>query len=230
MERITQNPGFHHIAENIFIYLDHETLLKCLKVNKYWKAILQNNPTFWLWKCVVEWAKYDPNLPDIYELPGLSKNHHEKWTKLIQKLNNNPGLKQNLTSILMQIHKVGVPKDFSPQRLHHPFYLAWKFRDFALVENYLEMDVDEGKIVENEVVKKEIFSTQYSQFTTKVELTPIQEATADGDDEALEIFVKFAKNPNAPDSSGKKNLLYFQNIIINFVKLHNLFVSKCGSY
>ena len=108
MERITQNPGFHHIAENIFIYLDHVTLLKCQKVNKFWEAILQNNPSFWLWKCVVEWAKHDPNLPNIYNLPGLSKNHHEKWTKLIQKLKN-PELKQNVTSLLMKIHKEGVP-------------------------------------------------------------------------------------------------------------------------
>ena len=106
MERITQNPGFHHIAENIFIYLDHETLLKCQKVNKFWEAILQN-PTFWLWKCVVEWAKYDPNLPNVHNLPGLSKDHLEKWTKLIQKLKN-PSLKQNVTSLLMKIHYYSV--------------------------------------------------------------------------------------------------------------------------
>ena len=60
------------------------------------------------------------------------------------------------------------------------------------------------KLVENEVFQREIFSTQYSQFTTKVELTPIQEAAADGDYESLKIFVAFAENPNAPDSSGKK--------------------------
>ena len=113
MERITQNPGFHHIAENIFIYLDHETLLKCQKVNKFWEAILQN-PTFWLWKCVVEWAKHDPNLPNVHNLPGLSKDHLEKWTKLIQKLKN-PSLKQNVTSLLMKIHKEGVPRERMPR-------------------------------------------------------------------------------------------------------------------
>ena len=47
MDLITKSSGLHHIAENIFAHLDHENLLKCQEVNKYWKNIL-DNPQFWI--------------------------------------------------------------------------------------------------------------------------------------------------------------------------------------
>ena len=70
MEKITQTPGLHHIAENIFIYLSHETLLECRKVNEFWRQLLQN-PTFWVKICAKN---------------GLSKDNQMKWNALIQVL------------------------------------------------------------------------------------------------------------------------------------------------
>ena len=49
MECITSNPGLKHIAENIFIRLDQETLFACRIVAPAWRNIL-NNPMFWLKK------------------------------------------------------------------------------------------------------------------------------------------------------------------------------------
>ena len=49
MECLTNNPGLQHIAENIFIRLDQETLFACRIVAPTWKNIL-NNPMFWLKK------------------------------------------------------------------------------------------------------------------------------------------------------------------------------------
>ena len=95
MEKITQTPGLHHITENIFIYLSHETLLECRKVNEFWRQILQN-PTFWVKICATN---------------GLSKDNQMKWNALIQVLEDS-SLKENVTENLMEIHKEGIVQVF----------------------------------------------------------------------------------------------------------------------
>ena len=47
MEVFTKNPGFQHIAEDIFKILDKKILVDCRLVNKSWKTIL-NRPMIWL--------------------------------------------------------------------------------------------------------------------------------------------------------------------------------------
>ena len=49
MEVFTKNPGFQHIAEDIFKILSKKSLVDCRMVNKSWKTIL-NRPMFWLKK------------------------------------------------------------------------------------------------------------------------------------------------------------------------------------
>ena len=51
MDILTKTPGFHYVAENIFINLDYEDLEICSQVNKSWQKIL-NNPSFWLRKLI----------------------------------------------------------------------------------------------------------------------------------------------------------------------------------
>ena len=48
-EALFENPGFSHIAENIFLFLDHESLLSCQKVCKSWAINLDS--IFWFKKC-----------------------------------------------------------------------------------------------------------------------------------------------------------------------------------
>ena len=54
MDLITKSPGLHHIAEKIFLELNHKILLQCEDVNKNWKSILDSedtNSSFWFkWK------------------------------------------------------------------------------------------------------------------------------------------------------------------------------------
>ena len=51
MDLITKSPGLFHIAEKIFLNLNHELLLlKCQDVNEYWGKIIRN-PWFWYEKC-----------------------------------------------------------------------------------------------------------------------------------------------------------------------------------
>ena len=177
MEKITQTPGLHHIAENIFINLGHETLLECKKVNEFWRQILEN-PTFWIKICAKN---------------GLSLDNQMRWNTLIQELED-PSLKENVTEYLMEIHQ-----GIILQKFQHPFYKAWENRDLLLVEKYLEI-VDSTVIEERNRVLMPNNSFDYPD--KYVEMTPIQQAALEADYEALKIFIQYSENPNAPDGSG----------------------------
>ena len=43
------NPSLYHLAEKIFLHLDHKNLLSCRRVNRTWKEFF-DNPRFWLKK------------------------------------------------------------------------------------------------------------------------------------------------------------------------------------
>ena len=70
MEQLFSNSGFHHIAENILLYLNTETLMNCKSVHPSWATILKN-PWFWLKK------KFSRNF-----LNSLN----EEWKELISDL------------------------------------------------------------------------------------------------------------------------------------------------
>ena len=77
MDLITKNPGLQHIAENIFLNLNHVTLLKCQNVNTEWKKILES-PFFWLKKCVRQFGSSSEKI----------KENQSQWSKLFQNLND----------------------------------------------------------------------------------------------------------------------------------------------
>ena len=68
MEVILNNPGFQHIAENVFLNLNYEKLETCRLVNEFCKDIL-DNPMFWLKKFIQR---------------GLSKENQSDWMAAIQ--------------------------------------------------------------------------------------------------------------------------------------------------
>ena len=70
LEMILNNPGFVHLAENIFGNLDCEKLEVCEQINESSKQILEN-AMFW-----------------IRKFEGLSKKNHEDWIKVIQSKKN----------------------------------------------------------------------------------------------------------------------------------------------
>ena len=47
MEKILNNPGFQHLAENIFLNLSSTDLKKCQLINQ-WASQLLENPKFWI--------------------------------------------------------------------------------------------------------------------------------------------------------------------------------------
>ena len=70
MEKILNNPGLVHLAENIFGNLDDEYLEVCGQLNESSKQILAN-PNFWLRK-----------------FTALSKENQKDWIKVIQSVKN----------------------------------------------------------------------------------------------------------------------------------------------
>ena len=118
MDLITKNTGLQHISEEIFLNLDHKSLLKCFEVNTFWKEILIN-PMFWLKKCVSK---------------GINKQDELEWAKLIQTLKKTSE-KVLVMSFLMQIHK-GIPS-----KMKNPLYMARKQKNFQLMEHILHFKI-----------------------------------------------------------------------------------------
>ena len=50
MEPLFNNPGYQPIIENIFLTLDHQSILQCRLVNQSWKKHV-DKPILWLKKC-----------------------------------------------------------------------------------------------------------------------------------------------------------------------------------
>ena len=53
MDLLTKNPGLQHLAEVIFLNLNHEDFEKYMEVDESWRKILEN-PSFLLRKCIQE--------------------------------------------------------------------------------------------------------------------------------------------------------------------------------
>ena len=69
-EKITKNPGLHHIAEDIFKILKKKSLMNCRLVNKSWKHMLDQS-MFWL---------------KMLEAENVPVDLIFRWKMLIQKL------------------------------------------------------------------------------------------------------------------------------------------------
>ena len=71
MEKILNNPGLVHLAENIFGNLNDANVEDCGQINQSSKQILAN-PIFWLRKFTT----------------ALSKKNQNDWIKVIQSVEN----------------------------------------------------------------------------------------------------------------------------------------------
>ena len=90
MEKLINNPGLQHIAENIFLNLDDdEDIMNCQRINQSCQQILNNPTTFW----VKKWIRR-----------GLSKENQISWKKAIQMTRNNNTKYEN--NIVLYMKKV----------------------------------------------------------------------------------------------------------------------------
>ena len=92
MENLTNIPGLQHIAEEIFLNLDNESLVNCFKVNRLWKNIL--NSSFWMKKCkMYKRGEFGP----AYYVPFRS---FLTWTKVVEVTPKNTILEEELAKKL----------------------------------------------------------------------------------------------------------------------------------
>lgn len=110
METINNNPGFQDINENIFMSLDHKSLVNCSKASIFWKGILKN-PRFWLKKCA------------SLKFLQMRKEQAMDWTQIINILKNTE-LESHLTTYLMKIHKAF--ENEASKSPSTPFKMAFK--------------------------------------------------------------------------------------------------------
>ena len=120
MEPFFTNPGFIHIGEEIFLFLDHEALMCCRCVCQTWNNFLKNNPIFWLKKCIQK------DIPERY---------HKKWKELIQNTSNdeNIDLEHKITLLLMEMHR------YAPKGFQAPLHMASKLGDLVLLKHIIEL-------------------------------------------------------------------------------------------
>ena len=85
MDIFTKNPGFQHIAEEIFLNLDIEKLEKCETVNESWSSIIED-PSFWLRKCLKN---------------GFLHKNKTAWERAIQ-VTKKVNLEKNIVQLLKQ--------------------------------------------------------------------------------------------------------------------------------
>ena len=73
LEIFLNNPGLHHVVEEIFWNLNFKDLKNCQKINQSSNQILKN-PLFWMKKLV--------------RRGGISKENEEEWMKAIKYAKN----------------------------------------------------------------------------------------------------------------------------------------------
>ena len=89
IKTLTNNQGFLHLSEKIFLLLDNKSILTCRIVNPSWKNII-DNPIFWVKKI---------------QLKGLSKDLHNVWVSTFLKITDYE-LRQEASVCLSMFHSV----------------------------------------------------------------------------------------------------------------------------
>ena len=87
---LMDNPGFFNVVQIILSRLDQKSLLECRLVCHSWKSQV-DQPLFWLKKC---------------DAKGQSKNLHNAWNELIQKIEKNSNLAQEASKCIMKCENV----------------------------------------------------------------------------------------------------------------------------
>ena len=177
MEKILNNPGFEHLAENILWNLDHDVLEVCGQINESSKQIL-NNPMFW-----------------IRKFEGLSKGNQKDWIKVIQSVRNSAKETSIVSYLKWNLKKEAV--------VDPPCYSNPAVQD-DLRKNILESckkrkSSDEG----TEIVKILAHLTDNPNAPDEVGRTPIYWAAFNGYTEIVKILAHLTDNPNLPDENGE---------------------------
>ena len=93
-EKILNNPGLHHLAENIFENLNNDDLVVCLRINQSSKKL-------------IEYQKEKPMLL-LKKFRHLSRKNQKNWTKEIQSMNKCAKLKAIVSYLNWKLKEDGL--------------------------------------------------------------------------------------------------------------------------
>ena len=187
LEKILNNPGLQHLAENIFGNLDFEHLMVCRGINQSSKQILDyqmDKPMFLLRK-----------------FRGLSKENQKDWIKVIESTKNFEKEKAISSYLLWNLKKeVNLP-------------CKCKFVDLPCYSSPAVQDVFRKKILEScekdkssdedmEIVKILAPLTESPNAPDNAGVTPIYWAAYRGHTESVKILAPLTDDPNAPNNAG----------------------------
>ena len=201
MENILNNPGLQHIAENIFLNLNYETLEVCQQINKNSKQILEN-PMFWLKKFIRR---------------GLSKKNQMDWIEVI-RITRETELEPYILSYLKRCSKNEKVVDL-------PCYINKDVIEkcSTYIQQFLADFLKDPKEVQQDMMKDQMFQLSngnkiediqmYALIAVYLKLnpnapqeygiTPIHIAADEGFVDFVQILAPLTENPNAPDEEGE---------------------------
>ena len=178
MEKILNNPGLQHLAENLFLNLSSADLKKCLLINQFTNQILEN-PMFWIKKLIQN---------------GLSEENQNDWINAIQS-ETNIEKKKNIVDYLSWNSKkencFDLPcytKPVAQEDFWNKICRAAKCPEW---KGYVEL------------VKLLAPLTDNPNAPNKDGETPIYWAARYGDTEVVKILARVADTPNVPNRDGE---------------------------
>ena len=174
LEKILNNPGLVHLAENIFSNLDNEKLDACGQINQSSKQILAN-PIFWLRK-----------------FTALSKENQKDWMNFLQQVKNTDIEKYIITYL-----KWNLKKEASADL---PYYSNPAVQDDFKKKICKICAKGESSDEDIEIVKILAPLTDNPNAPNKDGNTPVSIAVHYGYTEILKILAPLTNNPNAHGS------------------------------
>ena len=177
MDLITKSPGLSHVAENIFLNLNHEDLLlKCQAVNPHWKNIIRNH-WFWFKAC---------------EQKGIfkEKEENESVKKFLVSCNRSNIAIEFVTPILITMYSGIV---HTTENLPQPSDTRPRPKFNSLVYTEYIQAICEGNV---EIVKNVAPLFQNPNQPGESESTPICWAAFHGHLDILKILITLTNDPN----------------------------------
>ena len=183
MENIINNPGLHHLAEEIFWNLNSDDLENCAQINESSNQILEN-PLFWMEKLV--------------RRGRLSKKNQDEWRKAIQSVKNYEKEKHIVLYFKWALQEDG---GFDLHCYTSPMVQDDFQQQIMKISSSLKVSY-ENIYGNKEIVKILAPLTDNPNAPDKFGRTPIHGAAQYGHTEIFKILAPLTDNPNAPDKFG----------------------------
>ena len=186
LEKILNNPGLEHLAENIFDNLDFEDIKVCRDINQSSQQKL-DNPLFWLRK-----------------FRGLSKKNQKDWIKDIQSVKNSDKERAIVSYLQWNLRKDALVD--LPCYSSHTVQDDFRKKIMASSEGKKESFDEPVEIVK--ILAPLTYNPNSPNDTDMVNDTPIHKAAFYGHTEIVKILATLTDNPNVPNYFGNTPIIF----------------------